>query len=123
MGFVETEDGGFGRGRPVGVTGGETSEIVVTMPSDEDIWTLEQQRKLLGQLALMLSDAEDGRKDAFSQMGRVEDATPEAKRVVASWQEQTQFETKERYDELEFLLSPDAGAEEFKDAWLLGVGM
>ena len=123
MGFIEGDDGSFGRGPPAEVTGGVHDEVVVTMPGEDDIWSLDQQRMLLRQLATMLSDAEDRREGPLAQLADLADASPEARSLIAAWAAQVSAARDSRYTELEFLLGPDAGPEDFKDAWLIGVGM
>ena len=123
MGFVEGEDGSFGRGKPAGAVGGEVDEIVVTMPTEEQIWSLEQQRTLLGRLSTMLMDMEDSREDNLAEIGDMGEASPGAQELLRTWTAQAEAMRQARYDELEFLASPDAGPEEFVECWLNGVGM
>ncbi len=123
MGFLETPEGGFARGRPVEAVGGQREEVLVTMPEPEDLWSPEEQRAMLAQLATMLLDAEDRRPDPLAGVTGLEQATPAAQAQIGTWSAQVEAAQQARYDELEFLASPEADAAELVDAWLLGVGM
>ncbi len=123
MGFLETPEGGFARGRPREVIGGQSGEILVTMPEPEALWSPDEQRAMLQRLATMLLDAEDQRSDPLAGVGGLDQVTPEAREQNGTWAAQVEAAEQARYEELEFLAGPDADAAELVDAWLLGVGM
>ena len=122
MAFVEHEDGRFGKSNVLGVdvsVPGPMEGVELVLPADGDLWTLEQQHKMAGQLAMMLRKMTDRRRVRIVDMqaaaeGLSGDARSRADALVAR-----EADFLAMVDgELDRLADPDERQLAVRDAWL-----
>ena len=123
-GFVQDDDGAFGRGKPVEVEPtepGPQPDIVVVLPGEDQMMSRQRQTELLARLADMLLDGAEGLPDPAAD-ALPHANTPESAQVLREWSERTQARKQRRIDDMEPFLDPDADDVELRDALLFGVG-
>ena len=117
--FRESEDG-FAKGSQVEIVGGETQRV--ELPSPGAAVSEKKQRAQLGQLAEYLLNRLDQEYSTPSPVTQALEQDPDNP-ILQAWSDEEVEVLNLMYDDAEYLLSPDATAEDWRDAWLFGIGM
>ena len=113
------DDDGFGKGELVAFNG-ETSHLELPMP--ETTVSVAKQHAQLKQFARMMMDRLDkNHKQWASPVSNALDQNPDNP-TIQRWADEEIDQLNRMYDDLEYFLSPEAGAEDLRDGWLFGLG-
>ena len=123
-GFIEDDDGSFGRGKPVEVhpkAPGPQPDIEVFLPTDARMMSRQQQLALLPKLVSMLQTTAEGLPDpAGAAIPGAPD--PSSAALLRQWSERVQARRQRMLDDVEPFLDPEADDAELRDAFLFGIG-
>ena len=114
------DDDGFAKGRMVEVTGGETESIELKTPGAS--MSADQQKKRLQKGAHQLIEMLERQYASQSPVSTALEQNSDNP-LLRTWADDEVAIMNLRYEEIEDLLSGDSTEEEWRDAWLFGIGM
>ncbi len=114
------DDDGFAKGPFVAVVGGITKHVSLQSPGDPTppAEQIEQLQHLAQMLLMMLEREQSVESPVNTALSR----DPENS-VLQAWAQDEDEWLNSRYEDVEYLLSGDANEEDWRDAWLFGIGM
>ena len=114
------DDDGFAKGAMVEVIGGQTDSLELKAPGPS--MSAEQQKKRLQMGAHQLIEMLERQYDSQSPVSAALDENSDNP-LLRTWADEEVEEMNLRYQDIEDLLSGDATEEDWRDAWLFGIGM
>jgi hypothetical protein len=116
--FREDEDG-FAKGPMVEIIGGQSAHATLEVPGQAV--SASKQRRQLEQGAHQMMALLDQQYASPSPVTQALERVPDNP-LLQAWSDDETKLLNLKYDELEYLLSPDANDEDWRDIWLFGIG-